>query len=65
MKLAFGILLLLLVLAAVLVVPLVAHRGPRWSDCTSRILTLKGRDGRPIECVCLDGALSTCFDPGP
>jgi hypothetical protein len=25
----------------------------------------KGPDGDPIECVCLGGALSTCFNPGP
>ena len=65
MKLAFGMVVLLLILAVVLAVPLVAHRQAPVSDCASRIVTVKRNDGRLIECVCLDGALSTCFDPGP
>ena len=28
-------------------------------------LIVKDAAGRPLECACFDGALSTCFDPGP
>ena len=65
MKLAVGILAFLFVLAGLLVVPLVAQRARPWPDCVSHIVTVRGPDGGPVECVCLDGALSTCFDPGP
>ena len=63
MKLAVGTLVLLLV-AAVLLAVLVAHRAS-WPDCISRVVIVRGPAGGPIECVCFDGALSTCFDPGP
>jgi len=63
MKLAVGMLVLLLV-AAVLLAVLVAHRAS-WPDCISRVVIVRGPAGGPVECVCFDGALSTCFDPGP
>jgi hypothetical protein len=64
MKLAIGILAMLLVIASLLAVPLMHHE---WTspDCASRIVVVTGPDGRPVECVCLNGALSTCFNPGP
>jgi hypothetical protein len=65
MKLAVGILALLLVLAGLLAVPLIAHRAREWPDCISHVVIVRGRNGGPVECVCLDGTLSTCFDPGP
>jgi len=65
MKLAVGILALLLVLAGLLAVPLIAHRARAWPDCISHVVIVRGRNGGPVECVCLDGTLSTCFDPGP
>lgn len=51
--------------AVVLAVPLLARRSPPWPDCTSRVVIVKGRHGEPVECVCIAGTLSTCFNPGP
>jgi hypothetical protein len=65
MKLAIGILAVLLIVAALLAAPLIAHRAQPWPDCVSRIVVVKGPDGAPVECVCLQGTLSTCFNPGP
>jgi hypothetical protein len=65
MKLAIGIVVMLLVIASLLAVPLIAHHEWASPDCASHIVMLKGPDGSPVECVCLDGALSTCFNPGP
>jgi hypothetical protein len=65
MRLAVGILALLLVVAVLLAAPLIAHRARPWPDCISHIVIVKGRDGGPIECVCIGGTLSTCFNPGP
>jgi len=52
------------IVATLLAVPLVAHRAPA-PDCVNRVGTLKGPGGAPIECVCINGTLSTCFNPGP
>jgi hypothetical protein len=64
MKLAGGILAFLFVMTVVLAV-YVAHRARPWPDCVSRVVMVNDAAGRPLECVCLDRALSTCFDPGP
>ena len=34
-------------------------------DCPRRLFTVAGADGEPLECVCAEGALATCFKPGP
>ena len=34
-------------------------------DCASSVVIGRGPHGEPIECVCIGGAVSTCFDPGP
>lgn len=65
MRLAVGIVGLLLVVAVLLAVPLVARRGRPWPDCVSQVVIATGPAGRPVECVCDRGALATCFDPGP
>jgi len=65
MKTAAWILASLVVLA-LLLVPLVAGRAAHhWSDCTGRVVMLRGPQGEPIECVCHAGTMSTCFAPGP
>jgi hypothetical protein len=64
MKLAGGILAFLFVMTVVLAVH-VAYRARPWQDCVSHVVMVKDAAGRTLECVCLDGALSTCFDPGP
>lgn len=33
--------------------------------CASSVVIGRGAHGEPIECVCVDGVISTCFDPGP
>jgi len=33
--------------------------------CADRVVILRGRSGAPVECVCVDGTLATCFNPGP
>ena len=38
-------------------------RPPR--DCTSSVVITRGPHGQPIECVCIDGVIATCFNPGP
>jgi len=47
MKLAVGILALLLVLAGLLAVPLIAHRARAWPDCISHVVIVRGRNGGP------------------
>ena len=33
--------------------------------CTSSVVVGQGPRGQPVECVCVEGVVSTCFDPGP
>jgi hypothetical protein len=50
---------------ALLLVPLMASRAQRWPDCKGHVTMLRGPHGEPIECVCTDGVMATCFAPGP
>ena len=34
-------------------------------DCASSVVIVPGPHGQPVECVCIGGTVSTCFDPGP
>jgi len=43
----------------------VTHETHTASDCPQRIVIVKRPDGESLECVCEDGALATCFKPGP
>jgi hypothetical protein len=65
MKLAGGILAFLFAAAVLFAVLLSANRARPWPDCISRVVIVKGPAGEPVECVCIGGTLSTCFDPGP
>jgi len=61
-----GLLLLVLVGLAVALAGLVLARGSQpAADCASRVVIARGPHGEPVECVCIGGRLSTCFDPGP
>jgi hypothetical protein len=61
-----GLLLLVLVGLAVALAGLVLARGSRpAADCASRVMIVRAPHGEPVECVCIGGRLSTCFDPGP
>ena len=64
MKLAVGILTSLLATAALLAV-LVYGLARQSPTCSSQVVIVKGPAGQPLECVCFQGSLSTCFDPGP
>jgi hypothetical protein len=39
------------------------HR-PGSLQCSGRIVIVPGPRGMPLECVCEEGRLSTCFNPG-
>jgi hypothetical protein len=34
-------------------------------DCASSVVIARGPHGEPVECVCVDGVIATCFHPGP
>ena len=50
---------------AMVAIALLALQSQRGIDCPDRVLIVRGHAGAPIECVCLEGVLSTCFEPGP
>jgi hypothetical protein len=43
----------------------VAWRPAPSRDCTSSVIIGRGPHGEPVECVCVNGTVSTCFEPGP
>ena len=56
---------LALVLVLVFVgLALLSHRSRHVAQCSGRIVIVPSRGG-PLECVCEDGVLATCFKPGP
>jgi len=54
----------LAVLVVVLAVQVMGRTRPS-PGCTSSVVIGRGPQGEPIECVCVEGVISTCFDPGP
>jgi len=64
MKSLVVVLGILVLLAVLIAVPLLALRAQRGVKCPDQIVIVRGRSG-PVECVCLDGVLATCFEPGP
>jgi hypothetical protein len=64
MKQLGWILAILVVVAAALSLPFITHHTQPAPHCSNRVLILKGAHGEPLECVCVDGTLSTCFNPG-
>ena len=61
-------LLSLLVLAVVgvgVAAWLLSVHTERGVQCPDRVIMLRGHGGAPLECVCVDGTLATCFTPGP
>lgn len=62
---AFGwVLAGLLVLVVVLAAYVLGRTRPS-PDCTSSVVIVRGPHGQPVECVCIDGVIATCFNPGP
>lgn len=41
-----------------------SYRSRRVAQCSGRIVIVPSRGG-PLECICEDGVLATCFKPGP
>jgi hypothetical protein len=64
MKEVTVILALLLGFAVVLGVLVVQRTKPR-SDCSGQVVITRDPSGEPVECICIGGTLSTCFNPGP
>jgi hypothetical protein len=54
----------LLVLAMVLAMYVFGRTRPS-PDCTSSVVIARGPHGQPVECVCVDGVIAACFQPGP
>jgi hypothetical protein len=54
----------LLVLVMSLAGPVVARLAHPRADCSNRVLVVKGSQGEPLECVCIEGAMATCFKRG-
>jgi hypothetical protein len=65
MKQLWVLLLGLVVLSAALAGLVLVRAKQPAADCTSRVVISRGPRGEPVECVCIGGRLSTCFDPGP
>jgi hypothetical protein len=65
MKLLAGLIAALALLAVVLAVPVLKRRPASTPDCSGRVVILRKPSGEPVECVCVDGVLETCFNPGP
>jgi hypothetical protein len=55
------------VVAVALLAVVAAMRQParRPVPCSGRIVIMRAPRGEPLECVCVEGTLSTCFGPGP
>jgi hypothetical protein len=64
-KLLAGLIAALALLATMLAVPVLQRRPVSTADCSGRIVILRKPSGEPVECVCIDGVLETCFNPGP
>ena len=54
-----------LVLLVVVLAMQVMGRTRSMSGCTSSVVIGRGPRGEPVECICVEGVVSTCFDPGP
>jgi len=55
----------LALLAVLLALPVMKRRPASSSDCSGRVVILRKPGGEPVECVCIDAVLATCFNPGP
>jgi hypothetical protein len=47
-----------------LAIVLAPHKPPA-PDCAGRVVTIRGPHGQPMECVCVQGVIASCFAPGP
>jgi hypothetical protein len=56
-----GLLAVVLLLAG----PVVARLAHPRTDCSNRVMVVKGAPGAPLECVCIEGTMAACLRPGP
>jgi len=60
-----GVLLLAIVVGLLIALSVLSLRSQRGVRCPDQVVIIRGRDAGPVECVCIDGRLATCFAPGP
>lgn len=65
MKPLAAILGLLVLLGALLAMSVFRQGRQPSSDCREQVVIVKAPNGSPLECVCIEGSLATCFNPGP
>lgn len=64
MKLLVSV-LIVIVLGIGVAAWLLSARTQRGVQCPDRVMIFRGRGAAPLECICVDGVLATCFAPGP
>jgi hypothetical protein len=64
MKMLAWVVMGLVLLAMALAMQVMGRTRPA-PGCTSSVVIGRGPHGEPVECVCVEGVISTCFDPGP
>jgi hypothetical protein len=65
MKLLAWLMAALALVAILLAIPVMGRRTSSAPDCSGRVVILRKPGGEPVECVCIDGVLASCFNPGP
>jgi hypothetical protein len=65
MKLYVWILVVLALLVAVDADFALSRHALSSSDCRNRVIIMEDKTGADMECVCVGGALASCFRPGP
>ena len=53
------------VMALLAVATVRAPLGRAPEQCSGRIVIVRPPRAEPVECVCTDGVLTSCFSPGP
>ena len=56
-----GILVVLALVGTAFVLASQKHSAP---DCAGRVVMIRGLHGAPLECVCVQGVIASCFEPG-
>ena len=64
MKIFWCVMAGLVLLGGVLALRVTGRPRPS-PDCASSVVIVHGPHGEAVECVCIGGTVSTCFDPGP
>jgi len=55
----------LLAIVVLLAGPVVVRRAHPTTDCSNRVVVVKGPRGESLECVCIENWMANCFRPGP